>query len=67
MHDHSMSTNHRTPDDQLRAWGIKRKTIDVDKLALAYYLLAKAIVEDERQTKLVAKQNGSASEDEKAA
>ena len=35
---------------ELKAWGVRRREIDMDKLALAYYMLARAIIEEQRAT-----------------
>lgn len=34
----------------IQAWGIRRREIDMDKLALAYYMLARAIIEEQKET-----------------
>jgi hypothetical protein len=44
----------------IKAWGVRRREIDKDKLALAYYMLAKAIIDEKRQRqgKVVAEDPG---------
>jgi hypothetical protein len=32
----------------IEAWGLRRKQVDMDKLALAYYLLARSIIEEQK-------------------
>ncbi len=34
---------------EIHAWGIKRKDVDINQLALAYYLLARRRIEQKRQ------------------
>jgi hypothetical protein len=34
---------------EIRAWGIRRKEVDINQLALAYYLLARRRIEQKRQ------------------
>jgi len=34
---------------EIRAWGIRRRSVDINQLALAYYLLARIRVEQQRQ------------------
>jgi ribosomal protein S6 len=34
---------------EIRAWGIRRHTVDINQLALAYYLLARIRIEEQRQ------------------
>lgn len=35
-------------EHKIKAWGVKRKEVDIEKLALAYYLVARFIVEERR-------------------
>ena len=42
---------------EIRAWGIRRHTVDINQLALAYYLLARIRIEEQRQAP-----NGDAAE-----
>jgi hypothetical protein len=34
---------------EIRAWGIRRRQVDINQLALAYYLLARIRIEQQRQ------------------
>jgi ribosomal protein S6 len=34
---------------EIRAWGVRRRTVDINQLALAYYLLARIRIEEQRQ------------------
>lgn len=33
---------------EIRAWGIRRREVDINQLALAYYLLARTRIEQQR-------------------
>ena len=35
---------------EIRAWGIRRREVDINQLALAYYLLARRRIETQRQS-----------------
>lgn len=35
---------------EIRAWGIRRREVDINQLALAYYLLARRRIEAQRST-----------------
>jgi hypothetical protein len=35
---------------EIRAWGIRRREVDINQLALAYYLLARRRIEAQRQS-----------------
>jgi ribosomal protein S6 len=35
---------------EIRAWGIRRREVDINQLALAYYLLARIRIEEQRQS-----------------
>jgi hypothetical protein len=35
---------------QVKAWGIRRREVDIHQLALAYYLLARIRIDQQRQT-----------------
>ncbi len=35
---------------EIRAWGIRRRKVDINQLALAYYLLARIRIEEQRQS-----------------
>jgi hypothetical protein len=34
---------------EIRAWGIRHREVDINQLALAYYLLARIRIEEQRQ------------------
>lgn len=46
-------TTHRTKGNsrakEIRAWGIRRRQVDISQLALAYYLLARVRIEEQRK------------------
>ncbi len=42
------TTSNRQPKE-IRAWGIRRREVDINQLALAYYLLARVRLEEQRQ------------------
>jgi ribosomal protein S6 len=35
---------------EVRAWGVRRRKVDINQLALAYYLLARIRIEEQRQS-----------------
>jgi ribosomal protein S6 len=47
-------TRHNTTagsrSKEIRAWGIRRREVDINQLALAYYLLARIRIEEQRQS-----------------
>jgi hypothetical protein len=49
----SHSKKHRTSQHQqhkqIRAWAVRRKQVDIEQLALAYYLLARIRIEHQKQ------------------
>lgn len=47
----SRHTNERggAQSKEIRAWGIRRREVDINQLALAYYLLARIRIEEQRQ------------------
>ena len=43
-------TGHGPHRKEIRAWGIRRREVDMHQLALAYYLLARIRIEERRQS-----------------
>lgn len=39
---------------EVRAWGIRRREVDIHQLALAYYLLARIRIEQQRESSVEA-------------
>lgn len=37
-------------DKEIRAWGIRRREVDIHQLALAYYLLARIRIDEQRRS-----------------
>lgn len=50
---------------EVRAWGIRREDVDVHQLALAYYLLARKRIEEQRRD--AAGDDTASASDERAA
>jgi hypothetical protein len=40
---------HNARSKEIRAWGIRRREVDINQLALAYYLLARRRIDAQRQ------------------
>jgi hypothetical protein len=44
------NTNGSSRSKEMRVWGIRRREVDINQLALAYYLLARIRIEEQRRT-----------------
>jgi ribosomal protein S6 len=57
------TTKGRSRSKEIRAWGVRRHEVDINQLALAYYLLARIRIEEQRQSAVSAATSDDAAPD----